>query len=127
MEKQTLLEIIAEMRKTGCIKTPLISAYFNMLLGAGEIRKAYDLISEDNIEIILRTVMKQYVKMHKCQIQLLKLEEFYKIVNEKKLGNHMLIKLFKVCMQKSKHEEHVKACKTFIRTCDLLFDYKEEG
>jgi len=125
LETQTLLMIIEEMRKKRCIKHVTISAYFNMLLGAGEINQAYDLLSEDNIEIILRAIVKQYLKMHNCQTELLKVEEFNEIIKRKNLADHMLVKLFKACMQKRKYEEHVKDCKTFIRTCDLLFSYQE--
>lgn len=127
MEKETILIIIERMREKGCIKHPTISAYFNMLLGAEKISKAYELLSKDNIEIILRSIIKQYVKMHSCNRELLNLEVFEKIVKEKNLKDEMIVKLFKACMQKNKYEEHVKACKTFIHTCDLLFSYKTES
>lgn len=113
MGPKKILEVIDEMREKSCIVEPSLSGTVNVLLRSEQVEVLYELLSLDNMMIILRCIARQSIRLRDYYEVNFKINLFDGIVKEKALENEMLIKLFKAAMKEAKYE-------VFVEVCDLL-------
>ena len=112
MDKEILLEIIKTMQMEGRITDVALSGHINCMLRAGKVEEVYMLLDKTNILIILRSIVRQYIRLGKtCD---LKLEEFDKIIKEKALDSEVLMDIYRQSIKKNLSE-------TCVIVCDLLY------
>ena len=97
MNKEQMLAIIERMRKNGERSNVLLSATINQKLRAGKMKEVYELLTKDNLLIILRSVVKQHERID--SLENLNMPLFQEIVKSKGLENEMLVQLFEKCIE----------------------------
>lgn len=117
MNEKYLLELLEEMRRNRKINTTILSAYVNAYLRGGEITRIYKCLSKDiyNNLIILRTVAKQYLKLGRIS------DLNISSINEEIAKGNIIIMMFKAAGL----ENTEFALKSFIKACDLAYNYEE--
>ena len=111
MDRESLLQIIANMQKEGRLIDVSLSGHINCMLRAGKVEEVYQLLDKNNIIIILRSIVRQYLRLYKnCD---LKLKEFDEIVKEKGLEKEVLIAIYRQSIKENISD-------TLVIVCDLL-------
>lgn len=115
MNEREFQELLEKMRRDKKIKTPILSAYVNMVLRSGNIEKIYKYISKDTYKnmIILRSIIKQYLKSY-CMYDL-KLSSL-----SDELDDNIII-LYKAAVL----EDSKAALEAFVKSCDLIYYYEK--